>query len=48
MVLADAYIHARVELGPTLTNNDRARIDFFTTERLHTQHLWLGITSVSR
>ena len=48
VVFADTDIVASMELGTTLTNDDRASADQFTTESLDTQHLWLGITTVAR
>jgi hypothetical protein len=37
-----------MELGATLTNDDRASADQFTTESLDAEHLWLGITTGAR
>src|SRR5690606_17002342 len=48
VILANTDVGAGVELSATLANNDRACADQFTTESLHTQHFWLGITSVAR
>jgi len=48
VVFADADIIASMELGTTLTNNDRACADQFATESLDAKHLWLGITTVAR
>lgn len=48
MVFTDAYIGSGVEFGSALTNNDGARRNLLTTKRFDTQHLWLGITTISR
>jgi len=48
VVFADADIVACMELGATLTNDDRASADQFTTESLDAEHFWLGITTVAR
>jgi hypothetical protein len=41
VVFADADIGASMELGATLTNNDGASADEFTTESFHTEHFGL-------
>ncbi len=48
VVFANADIHAGMEFGSTLTNNDCTSGDVLTTELLHPKHLWLGVTSISR
>jgi hypothetical protein len=48
VILAHADVVAGVELGAALANDDGACAHQFATEGLDTQHLWLGITAVSR
>jgi hypothetical protein len=48
VVATNADVAAGVEFGTTLAHDDRACADQLTTEGLHTQHFWLGITSVAR
>ena len=48
VVLTDADIDTRVELGAALTHDDGASADRLTTKSLHTEHLGLGIAPVSR
>src|SRR5215208_3747578 len=48
VVLADAHIRARVEPGAALAHDDGAGADQFAAERLHAEHLGLGIPPVSR
>jgi len=48
VVLADADVHARMELGATLAHDDRACADLFATKSLDAKHLGLGVTTVSR
>ena len=48
VVLANANIHAGVELGSTLTHNDCTCSDELAAEGFNAQHLWLGVSSISR
>lgn len=48
VVLAHADVVAGVEACTALTHDDGTSADQFTAEGLDTQHLWLGITTVSR
>jgi len=48
VVFAHADIGARMETGATLTHDDGASTHQLATEGLHTQHLGLGISPVSR
>ena len=41
-----ADVHARVDLGPALTNDDRAGKHFLTTVPLHTQILRIAVPAV--
>lgn len=46
-VPADADVHARVELGSALTDNDGAGADGFAAETLHAKTLALAVASVA-
>src|SRR5690606_20001911 len=48
VVLAESYIHARMELGPPLANEDAACAHLFTGMTLHTQALRLAVAPVAR
>jgi hypothetical protein len=48
VVLTDANIDARMELGATLANNDAPCVNHFATELLDTQHFGLRVAPVSR
>ncbi len=48
VILADADIGARVELGAALTHDDRAAADQFAAKFLHAEHFGLRIAPVSR
>lgn len=48
VVLTNTHVRTRVETCTTLTHDDGASADQFATKSLDTQHLWLGITTVSR